>query len=201
MAWRSFAANAGRHGTYPTGDHLAAKGIAVSRKKYKAGQVRPMFCDLWVQDRHALIEAKSSDGREALRMAIGQLYGYCRFHEPPVRLAVPLPHQPNRDGLTLLQSAGIEAIWLHGARFRDSANSAFVEQATDQPCPEQARHNATHRSGRVSGMIKRSEPTCGPRPRLNQRRNRSADLNVPAVDEARVYAGQRPYCRQCLDQN
>ncbi len=28
--------------------HLAAKGIAVSRKKYRAGQVRPMSCDLWV---------------------------------------------------------------------------------------------------------------------------------------------------------
>ena len=74
--------------------HLAAKGIAVSRKKYRAGQVRPMFCDLWVQDRHALIEAKNSDSREALRMAIGQLYDYRRFHEPPVRLAVLLPHQP-----------------------------------------------------------------------------------------------------------
>ena len=107
-------------------DHLAAKGTAVSRKRYRAGQVRPMFCDLWVQDRHALIEAKNSDSREALRMAIGQLYDYRRFHEPPVRLAVLLPHPPNRDGLTLLQSAGIEAIWSHGAGFRDSANGAFV---------------------------------------------------------------------------
>jgi hypothetical protein len=107
-------------------DHLAAKGIAVSRKRYRAGQVRPMFCDLWIQDRHALIEAKNSDSREALRMAIGQLYDYRRFHEPPVVLAVLLPLQPNRDGLTLLQSAGIEAIWPHGAGFRDSANGTFV---------------------------------------------------------------------------
>lgn len=106
--------------------HLAAKGIAVSRKKYRAGQVRPMFCDLWIQDRHALIEAKNSDSREALRMAIGQLYDYRRFHEPPVRLAVLLSHQPSPDGLALLQSAGIEAIWLHGAGFRDSANGTFV---------------------------------------------------------------------------
>lgn len=81
-----------------------------------------------VQGLHALIEAKNSDGREALRMAIGQPYDYRRFHESPVRLAVLLPHQPNRDGLTLLQSAGIEAIWPHRAGFRDSANGAFVEQ-------------------------------------------------------------------------
>ena len=107
-------------------DHLAAKGIAVSRKKYRAGQVRPMFCDLWVQDLHALIEAKNSDNREALRMAIGQLYDYRRFHEPPVRLAVLLSHPPHRDELALLQSAGIEAIWEYGTGFRDSANGIFV---------------------------------------------------------------------------
>jgi hypothetical protein len=32
-------------------------------------------------------------------------------------------------------------------------------------------------------------------------RSRSADLNVPVVDEARVRAGQRPYHRQYPDQN
>jgi len=106
--------------------YMTAKGIAVSRKKYRAGQVRPMFCDLWVQGRHALIEAKNSDSRERLRMAIGQLYDYRRFHEPPVRLAVLLPHQPSPDGLALLQSTGIDAIWPHGTGFRDSAKGAFV---------------------------------------------------------------------------
>lgn len=30
-----------------------------------------MFCDLWIQDRHVLIEAKNSDSREALRTVIG----------------------------------------------------------------------------------------------------------------------------------
>jgi hypothetical protein len=106
--------------------YMTAKGIAVSRKKYRAGQVRPMFCDLWVQDRHALIEAKNSDSRERLRMAIGQLCDYRRFHGPPVHLAVLLPHQPGPDGLALLQSIGIEAIWPHGTGFRDSANGTFV---------------------------------------------------------------------------
>lgn len=106
--------------------HMTAKGIAVSRKRYRTRQVRPMFCDLWVQDRHALIEAKDSDSRERLRIAIGQLYDYRRFHEPPVHLAVLLPCKPDSDGLALLQSAGIEAIWPDGIGFRDSANGSFV---------------------------------------------------------------------------
>lgn len=107
--------------------HMAAKGIAVSRKRYRAaGQTRPMFCDIWVEDRKILIEAKSSDAREALRMAIGQLFDYRRFHELPIHLAVLLPHQPNRDALDLLKSSGIEAIWPHGKRFRDSADGDLV---------------------------------------------------------------------------
>ena len=74
-------------------------------------------------------------------MAIGQLNDYRRFHELLVRLAVLLPHQPNPDGLALLQSAGIEGIWPHGAGFRDSANGTFVEQATDHPRSERARRD------------------------------------------------------------
>lgn len=36
------------------------------------------------------------------------------FPEPPVRLAVLLPHWPNPDGMALFQSASIEAVWPHG---------------------------------------------------------------------------------------
>lgn len=108
-------------------DYMAAKGVTVSRKRYRpTGQVRPIYCDVWVEDRQALIEAKNSDSRDALRQAIGQLYDYRRFHEPPVRLAVLLPYRPNPDCLALLRSAGIEAVWPHGPGFRDSARGAFV---------------------------------------------------------------------------
>ena len=100
-------------------DYMAAKGIAVRRKKYlPAGEVRPIYSDAWVEDRHALIEAKNSDNRDAVRQAIGQLYDYRRFHEPPVRLAVLLPYQPNAERLDLLRSAGVEAVWPHGSGFR-----------------------------------------------------------------------------------
>jgi hypothetical protein len=108
-------------------DYMAAKGVTIGRKKYlPTGQVRPIYCDVWVEARQALIEAKNSDGRDALRQAIGQLYDYRRFHEPPPQLAVLLPYRPNLDGLDLLHSAGIEAVWPHGSGFRDSASGAFV---------------------------------------------------------------------------
>ncbi len=108
-------------------DHMAAKGVTVGRKKYlPLGQVRPIYSDVWVEDRQALIEAKNSDSRDALRQAIGQLYDYRRFHSPQVRLAVLLPYPPNPDGLALLRSAGIEVVWPHGPGFRDSARGAFI---------------------------------------------------------------------------
>jgi hypothetical protein len=106
-------------------DYMAGKGIIVRRKKYlPAGEVRPIYSDAWV-DRRALIEAKNSDGKDALRQAIGQLYDYRRFHESPVRLAVLLPYQPN-ERLDLLSSTGIEAVWPFGPGFRDSAHSSFI---------------------------------------------------------------------------
>jgi hypothetical protein len=108
-------------------DYMAARGIEVGRKKYTpAGEVRPIYSDVWVEDRHALIEAKNSDCRDAIRQAIGQLYDYRRFHQLPVQLAVLLPYQPNPDRLDLLRSASIEAIWPYGSGFRDSAHGTFT---------------------------------------------------------------------------
>jgi hypothetical protein len=108
-------------------DYMAAKGIAVRRKEYlPAGEVRPIYSDVWVEDRRALIEAKNSDSRDALRQAIGQLYDYRRFHQPLIRLAVLLPYPPKAERLDLLQSAGIEALWPHGPGFRDSAGGVFT---------------------------------------------------------------------------
>jgi hypothetical protein len=108
-------------------DYMAAKDVVVRRKRYlPAGEVRPIYSDAWVEERHALIEAKNSDSRDAIRQAIGQLYDYRRFHEPPVHLAVLLPYPPNADRLELLRSAGIEAVWPHGPGFRDSARGAFI---------------------------------------------------------------------------
>ena len=108
-------------------EYMAAKGIAVRRKRYvPAGEVRPIYSDVWVEARNALLEAKNSDNRDAVRQAIGQLYDYRRFHEPTVRLAALFPYQPNADRLALLRSAGVEAVWPQGEGFQDSARGAFV---------------------------------------------------------------------------
>jgi hypothetical protein len=108
-------------------DYMAAKGVTVRRKRYlPAGEVRPIYSDAWVEDRQALIEAKNSDSRDKLRQAIGQLYDYRRFHQPAIHLAVLLPYKPTAERIDLLRSAGIEAVWPHGARFYDSAGGVFV---------------------------------------------------------------------------
>jgi hypothetical protein len=108
-------------------DYMAAKGTVVRRKRYlPQGEVRPIYSDAWVEDRRALIEAKNSDSRDALRQAIGQLYDYRRFHKPPVHLAVLLPYKPTAERLDLLRSASIEAVWPHARGFRDSAHGAFT---------------------------------------------------------------------------
>ncbi len=108
-------------------DYLAAKGILARRKKYvPAGEIRPIYCDVWIEDRHALIEAKNSDDRDALRQAIGQLYDYRRFHESPVNLAVLLPYKPSGDRKELLDSVSIYAVWPHRPGFRDNAQGRFV---------------------------------------------------------------------------
>lgn len=108
-------------------DYMMAKGVRICRGKYlPMGEVRPIFSDVWVPDRNALIEAKDSDSRDDLRQAIGQLYDYRRFHQPPVRLAVLLPYAPRPERLDLLRSADIHGIWPHGETFRDSALGAFI---------------------------------------------------------------------------
>lgn len=108
-------------------DYMATKGILARRKRYRpAGEVRPLFSDIWVESRRALIEAKNSDDRNAVRQAIGQLYDYRRFHEPPIHIAVLFPYKPSPDRLHLLQSADVQALWPHGNKFLDSARGRFV---------------------------------------------------------------------------
>jgi hypothetical protein len=106
---------------------MLGKGIVVRRKRYRpAGEIRPIYSDAWVEDRNALIEAKNTDSRDALRQAIGQLFDYKRFHAAAPNLAVLLPYPPAAERLDLLRSAGIEALWPFGSGFRDSAMGRFV---------------------------------------------------------------------------
>lgn len=103
-------------------DWLKAQGVGVMRRKYvPAGEVRPLFCDVWVPDWNLLVEAKNSDSREAIRYAIGQLYDYRRFHTQEPSLAVLTPYKPVGDRMSLLQAAGIGSVWPHGDGFRGTS--------------------------------------------------------------------------------
>ena len=93
---------------------------------YPAGNRARLFSDAWVLERNALIEAKNSDSRDALRAAIGQLYDYRRFHEPLPPRPARRCYGPTRSGLLPCTS---------GAAYRPLA---FWPQ-TETPTRENAR--------------------------------------------------------------
>jgi EVE domain len=108
-------------------DWLTASGVKVVSRLYRVpGLTRPFLCDAFLPERNALIEAKSSDRREAIRMAIGQLLDYQHLEGTGPQLAVLLPHEPNGDVRSLLNSVGIASIWPSGEGFRDSASGALT---------------------------------------------------------------------------
>lgn len=103
-------------------DWMSSQGVEVVRRRYTpAGEVCPLYCDIWVEERNLLIEAKNSDGRDSIRYAIGQLLDYRRFHDSPPRLGVLLPYRPVGDRRALLAATGIGALWPQGAGFRGTA--------------------------------------------------------------------------------
>jgi hypothetical protein len=107
--------------------HMQQQGVEVKRGRYwPAGEPTSLASDAWVPDRQLLLEAKNSDSRDAIRLAIGQLFDYRRFHDEPLGLAVLLPYPPGSDRLELLRSAGIEAAWRTRTGFSDSAGRRFV---------------------------------------------------------------------------
>jgi len=102
------------------GAHLEARGHAVGRHRYPLlVGVRNLSCDLFDETQSRLYEAKASSRREAVRMAIGQLYDYRRFEDSPaaVKLAVLLPRRPADDLLELLGSLNIGVAWRVGKGF------------------------------------------------------------------------------------
>jgi hypothetical protein len=108
-------------------DWLEASGVKVVSRLYRVpGLARPFLCDAFLPERNALIEAKSSDRRDAVRMAIGQLLDYQQLEGTKPQLAVLLPHEPTGDVRRLLDSVGIASIWPSREGFRDSAHGALT---------------------------------------------------------------------------
>jgi hypothetical protein len=106
---------------------MEAQGSVVVRLRYKPdGEADPLYCDLYDKTRNNLLEAKGSQTRAAIRMAIGQLADYRRFTEPRPSCAVLLPEPPEDDLESLLKSAGIACVWREGEIFRDNADGRYV---------------------------------------------------------------------------
>jgi hypothetical protein len=74
------------------------------------GEGKPIFSDLYSKKARQLIEAKGSVSRDAIRMAIGQIYDYRRFAEAGTGLAILLPELPRPDLVKLIQSSGVAVI-------------------------------------------------------------------------------------------
>jgi hypothetical protein len=109
--------------------HLRRQGHTVTRKKIvPPGEARPLFSDLYDATTGALIEAKGSVERNAIRMAIGQLYDYKRFVDngAPAHLAVLVPSEPREDLRNLLEAEGIAFIYPAGEGFSDSLGGLLV---------------------------------------------------------------------------
>lgn len=87
-------------------------------------------CDAFEKARKNLIEAKSANSREHLRMAIGQLLDYewqgrAKWRE--LHKAILVPDRPSDDEIEWLQKTlGISLIWREKGSFLDSANGQFT---------------------------------------------------------------------------
>jgi hypothetical protein len=108
-------------------EHMVARGRTVVGRHYVIeGEARVIRADLFVKDFDCLVEAKATDARHAIRMAVGQLYDYRRFETTVCRLAVLVPRRPVPDLLRFLSGLDIACIWPHAGGFRDTVGGALV---------------------------------------------------------------------------
>jgi hypothetical protein len=107
--------------------HLRKQGHLVCRLKIvPKGEAKPIFCDLRDQTADALVEAKGTVTREAIRMAIGQIADYRRFVSNGTKAAVLVPEPPRPDLLALLEAQRIAAIWPTTKGFADTAGGKLT---------------------------------------------------------------------------
>lgn len=109
------------------GEFMVERGHEVTGRHYRtAAESRPLRADLLVRDLNVLVEAKATDARHAVRMAIGQLYDYRRFEATAPGLAVLLPREPVRDLAALLGGLDIGCVWARRDDFVDSVDGRLT---------------------------------------------------------------------------
>jgi hypothetical protein len=97
-------------------DYLRRQGSEVVRYTYQVGSSR-LACDAFDATDNVLIEAKSSTDRNSIRLAVGQLYDYRRFHDPEPALRTLLPRSPGTDLAGYLAQARVELVYPKGSGF------------------------------------------------------------------------------------
>jgi len=109
-------------------DHLRDRGHSVTGRHYLVeGEARVLRADLFIRDTDVLVEAKASDARHAVRMAIGQLADYRRFEPSDPDVAVLLPRRPIPDLQRLLGGLDIGLVWPVRGGFRDTVGGRLVD--------------------------------------------------------------------------
>jgi len=77
-------------------------------------QYQKLRCDAYEPAKHNLIEAKSSNQREYVRMAVGQLLDYAHLGQKKLgkmNKAILLPRKPDGSVAGWLKTLGIRVIW------------------------------------------------------------------------------------------
>jgi hypothetical protein len=95
---------------------LEQAGHKTSRHIYEQAGGGPLKNDLFDETDSVLIEAKRNTRRQDVRLAVGQLLDYQRFHENPPELRVLLPEDPGESTLAYLDAIGISCAFATGKK-------------------------------------------------------------------------------------
>jgi hypothetical protein len=109
--------------------HLVKLGHTVNRQRLiPPGEARPIITDLFDVTTRTLVEGKGTVERNAIRMAIGQLFDYQRLFAPGEvqHVAALFPREPRADLCALLNEQGIVVIHQTEDGFEDSTGGALV---------------------------------------------------------------------------
>jgi hypothetical protein len=103
---------------------LKKQGRKLEHVRYKLLQ-----CDGYEKENNNLIEAKSSEDREHIRMAVGQILDYAfqgkeKFVNP--HMGILLPKKPDPDSVAWLRPLEISFIWPENKAFIDNADGQFT---------------------------------------------------------------------------
>ena len=100
-------------------DFMAQHGHTLGRYQIQVkGTTSTLLTDLYDQNAHVLYELKGTNRREAVRMAIGQLFDYRRHVTPPnPAVAILLPSEPSEDLKALLAELDITLVYQDGDSF------------------------------------------------------------------------------------